>query len=65
MNSKQAKKIRKETRKSFKANFGEGMEVLQMITRKRPKWCPKRIWVLLYIPLFPRKYIKVLYKHIV
>ena len=63
MNSKKAKKIKKYARQQVKMEFGEGMEILQQITRTRPKWIPKRVWVLAYLPLFPRKYLKVLYKH--
>lgn len=64
MNQKKAKKFRKEVRRRVDENFGAGMQSLVHILRKRPQWVPKRLWVLLYLPLFPKKYIKVIYKYI-
>ena len=60
MSGKQAKKIRKEVRKQM----GDRFEALSTITRPRPKWIPKRIWVLFYLPLFKRKYLKLIYKNL-
>lgn len=58
MNSKQAKKIRKEVRKQV----GTGLDALKNIVRPRPRWIPKFIWALLYLPLFGRKYLKLIYR---
>lgn len=63
MNSKTAKKLKKYTRQQVNHNLGEGMAALAEITRSRPKWIPKRIWILAYLPLFPRKYLRIVYKH--
>lgn len=50
------KKRRKEIRRVVNRNFGEGIKSLANIVRPRPRWIPKRLWVLVYIPLFPKKY---------
>lgn len=63
MNGKVAKKIRKETRRRVDRNFGAGMEALGKITRQRPRWIPKQLWILLYLPLFEKKYLGAVYKH--
>lgn len=63
MNSKKAKKLRKYARKQVNNNLGEGFEALSNITRTRPRWIPKWIWILAYLPLFPRKYLRLVYKH--
>jgi hypothetical protein len=63
MNTKKAKKLRKYARKQVKFELGEGMEALAQITRPRPRWIPKRVWILTYLPLFPRKYLPLVYKH--
>ena len=63
MNTKKAKKLRKYARKQVKEEIGEGLQALGEITRSRPKWIPKRIWILAYLPLFPRKYLAMIYKH--
>lgn len=60
MNLKKAKKIRKEARNQI----GSGIKALSNITRSRPKFIPKSIWVLLYLPLFKYKHLKYFKKHI-
>lgn len=64
MSAKQVKKNRKEVRRVWKKNFGTGLEALSNITRKRPKWIPKNVWVLIYWPLFPKAYLPAIKKHI-
>lgn len=50
-------------RRAVRNEFGEGMEALAMIVRKRPRWIPKWIWIWAYVPLFPRKYRGLVYRH--
>lgn len=64
MNAKTAKKIRKETRKVAREEFGTGIKMLNKLMRKRPKFVPKFIWVLIYLPLFRFKHIKLIYQFI-
>jgi hypothetical protein len=64
MNAKEAKKLRKEVRKSVDRNFGVGMEALARIIRRKPRWIPKKIWILAYAPLFPKKYLSLIYKYL-
>lgn len=64
MSQKKTKKTRKEIRKAVRANIGEGAEALSTIVRKRPKVVPKFLWIILYLPLFKRKYLKYIYKNI-
>ena len=63
MSAKQTKKYRKEVRRVVNANFGVGMEALSNIVRPRPRYIPKFLWVLVYAPLFPRQYLRLIYKH--
>ena len=60
MNAKKAKKLRKHLRKEI----GQGMQVLNKLIRKRPKWIPKYIWILFYLPLFKVDNLKHIYKTI-
>lgn len=64
MNSKLAKKIRKEVRKTAVAEFGGGMEMLRKLIRRRPGWFPKAIWILLFATVFKLKYLKIIYKYL-
>lgn len=64
MNQGQAKKIRKEVRRNARKLFGEGIEVLGTLIRKRPKYIPKFLWIILFFPIFKRKTYKYLYKYI-
>lgn len=64
MSQRQTKKNRKEVRKAVKANMGEGMEALSTMVRRRPKVVPKFLWIIFYLPLFKRKYLKMIYKSI-
>lgn len=57
MSQKKIKRFRKETRRVLKEEYGEGLDMLKQITRPRPKWIPKRVWVWVYLPLFERKYL--------
>lgn len=63
MGQKTVKKQRQEVRRAVRNEFGEGMAALAQITRKRPRWIPKRIWILAYLPLFPKKYRGLVYRH--
>lgn len=63
MGQKQIKRFRKEVRKRVDQNFGTGMEALAHITRPRPRWIPKRLWIIFYIPLFPKKYRSLIFKY--
>lgn len=63
MSQSQTKKYRKEVRRVVNANFGQGMEALSNIVRQRPRYVPKFVWVLVYVPLFPRQYLRLIYKH--
>lgn len=60
MNGRKAKKLRKEIRKSL----GEAMNVLNKLTRQRPRFIPKSVWVLLFLPLFSFKNLKVIYRYL-
>ena len=58
MNAKKAKKFRKEVRKSI----GSGIDTMRRISRKKPRFIPLPIWVLIaYWPLFKIKHIKRVY----
>lgn len=60
MNSKKAKMVRKHMRKEI----GQGMEVLQRIIRKKPRFVPKFIWTMFFWPLFKLKDLKFVYKYL-
>jgi len=60
MSGKQAKKLRKEARKIM----GNSFESLNKITRARPRWIPKWVWIWFYWPLFPKKYLKLIYRNL-
>ena len=64
MNAKKAKKFRKEVRRRVDQNFGVGLQALNHIIRPRPKWIPKRLWIIVYMPLFKKKYRDLILKHI-
>lgn len=64
MSQKQSKKYRKEVRRTVDKNLGIGFDALSNIVRSRPQWIPKKIWLILYLPLFPRKYMYLLNKYI-
>lgn len=63
MSIKKAKKIRKEIRNEVRKLYPSGVEVLQKLIRPRPKYCPKFIWILLYMPLFKKVLWKSIYKN--
>lgn len=63
MSQKQTKRFRKEVRRRVDRNFGIGMEALAQIIRPRPRWIPKQLWIILYTPLFPKKYLGLVYKN--
>ena len=63
MSQKKDKRFRKEVRRRVDANFGVGMQALAQLVRQRPRWIPKAVWILVYVPLFERKYIRLIYKH--
>jgi hypothetical protein len=64
MSTKQAKKLRKYARLEARTIFGEGMEAIGTMMRKRPRFVPRFLWILLYLPLFKSKTWKVFYRHI-
>lgn len=63
MSQSQDKRFRKAVRKRVDENFGKGMEALGNIIRPRPTWIPKRVWILAYVLIFPRQYLRLIYKH--
>lgn len=63
MNGRTAKKIKREARKTVRAEFGEGMEALGNVVRRRPKWISKKLWIVLYVPLFRWDVLKHVYRH--
>lgn len=63
MSQRRQKQYRRIARGIAKVEIGEGMEALRHITRKRPRWIPKRVWILAYLPLFKRVYWGLVYKH--
>ncbi len=63
MSQRQSKKFRKEVRKVVDANFGVGMKALANIVRPKPSYVPKWVWIVVYVPLFPWKYLHLIYKH--
>lgn len=64
MSHSRAKKLRKEVRKNFEKEIGEGMRALGYIVRKRPPYIPKQLWILLYLPLFKWSHIPTVYRHL-
>jgi len=64
MSNKFFKKIRKEARKVANEKFGEATDILGGMITPRPKWIPKFIWILLYLPLFKKKTWKLIYKNL-
>jgi hypothetical protein len=63
MSQSTIKKHRKEVRKAVRENIGEGLAVLSNMVRERPKYVPRWMWIVVYMPLFSRKYIKYIYKY--
>lgn len=63
MSQSKTKKFRKEVRRVVDANFGVGMQALSNIIRPRPRWIPKAVWILVYVPLFEKRYLHLIYKH--
>lgn len=63
MSQRAIKRNRKEVRRAVDKNFGIGMEALGNLTRLRPKWIPKRVWILVYAPLFKREYLGAVLRH--
>ena len=64
MSHRTAKQIRKETRKHLDLIFGASFDALSKLVRNRPKYIPKIVWVLLYLPLFKAKYWHLIFKNI-
>jgi hypothetical protein len=60
MSKKNDKKLRREVRAQVRYNYGEGLEALSRFVRPRPWWIPKRIWVLLYLPVFPARFVRII-----
>jgi hypothetical protein len=65
MSQSKSKKLRKEVRREVGKKYTQGIATLGEIVRPRPKWIPKRIWILAYLPLFKRKHLKLIYRQIV
>ena len=63
MSQRASKRYRKEVRRIVNHNFGVGMEALSHIIRPKPKLVPRWLWVLAYVPLFPRQYLPLIYKY--
>ncbi|MFA6158887.1 MAG: hypothetical protein WC763_04695 [Candidatus Paceibacterota bacterium] len=64
MSQKQTKKFRKEVRREITKEMGEGIATLQTLVRERPTWCPRFVWIALYMPIFKRKSWKFIYKNL-
>lgn len=64
MNSKTLKKIRKAARDEAREALGEGVGALSVFVHKRPRWCPRFVFIVLYMPLFRPKVWRLIYKHI-
>lgn len=64
MSQSKTKKVRKEVRRKIDAELGKGLEALSKIVRPRPRWIPKRVWILVYLPLFPKTYLPSIYRHL-
>lgn len=60
MSKKNDKKLRREVRTQVRENYGEGLQALGKFVRRRPRWIPKRIWVLLYLPIFPARFVRII-----
>ena len=63
MSQKQTKKNRQEVKRAVRKQIGEGMEAMSGALRTRPRFIPKWIWILAYIPAFKRRYLGIIYKH--
>jgi hypothetical protein len=64
MSNKQSKKVRKVIKSEIKKLYPSGVEVLQKLIKQRPKYCPKFIWILLFMPIFKKVLWKSIYKRI-
>jgi hypothetical protein len=64
MSSKLFKKIRKAARTEAREAVGEGIGALSHYIHKRPKWCPRFVFIVLYMPIFKKKLWHVIYKHL-
>jgi hypothetical protein len=64
MSQKQSKKINKQVRREARAIWGEGLEAMGKLMRKRPKYCPRFVWIILLAPAFKNKALKLIYPHI-
>lgn len=64
MSQNKVKKARKEIKRVVREEFGAGLESLGKLVRPRPFFIPKFVWVLFYLPLFPIKHLKIIYKYL-
>lgn len=64
MSQSTIKKNRKEIRRAVNTNFGEGLAALSNLVTPRPRWIPKWLWIIAYLPLFKWKYVGLIYKHL-
>jgi hypothetical protein len=64
MGQKKHKAERKKIRKEIRAQVGDSMGILSSIVRPRPQWIPKKVWVWFYLPVFPKKYLHIVYKYL-
>lgn len=64
MNQKKTKKLRKEIRREARNLWGEASEVLGTLIRARPKYIPRFLWILLYVPIFKTKTLKIIYQNL-
>lgn len=57
-----AKKLRKYARKEVNAKYQNGLILLKSMIRPKPKYCPKFLWILFYLPIFKKNTIRHIYK---
>lgn len=62
--SKLSRKINRAAKKETRKILGDGINVMHTMIRQRPNWIPKFIWIVLYLPLFKVKTLKIIYHNI-
>lgn len=56
--------MKQTVRREARAVWGEGIEAMGTLLRKKPKYFPKFLWIVLLMPVFKTKAVKLLYKHL-
>lgn len=64
MSNRTIKKQRKMVKKEVRKVYGEGLEALGKLIYSRPRWCPRFVFILLFVPSFTPRALKILWRHL-